>query len=147
MRPRASNDPETGQGPRDLTAPDTLGRPDMGSGADDIPGLRVSSSLRVISSHEWSENKLSEKGPLRQQGTVDAQLGSGLETFLRQLLGVTELNRASMSTPPEAPGCRPSPPPPLSWQLRSPGTRDRSRRAWGLRPATFHLSGPHTASR
>lgn len=71
----------------------------MGSGADDIPGLRVSASLRVISSHEWSENKLPEKGPLRQQGTVDTQLGSGLETFLRQLLGVTELTRASTSTP------------------------------------------------
>ena len=41
VRPRASDDPETGQAPRDLTAPDTLGRPDTGSGADDVPELHV----------------------------------------------------------------------------------------------------------
>lgn len=108
VRPRASHDPETWQAPHDLTAPDTLGRPDTGSGADDVPELHVSSSLRVISPHEWPENKLPEKGPLRLQGTKVTQLGPGLETFLQQLLGVTALNGASMSIShqrPLAAGC------------------------------------------
>lgn len=133
--------------PCDLTAPDTLGRPDTGSGADDVPELHVSSSLRVISPHEWSENKLPEKGPLRLQGTKVTQLGPGLETFLWQLLGVTALNGASLSVPHQRPWLPAVPSTPPSWWQRSPGTQNRPRRAWGLRPVMLHLSGPHAASR